>query len=118
MVKFNERHKEEKPKLSIEGDLRKMADADLWALRHEIEAQAREDLAAIDEELNRWEPIFCRVCGEEDLAYRGEPFVTWGKRGDYILCPRHLMKFDRKGTPEEEKFNRFTKQQQIKEIFA
>lgn len=117
MVKFNHKHKEEKPKLSIEGDLSQMETSDLYALRNQIQRQAAEDISAIDAELDRWEDIECAVCGAQDLAYRGEPFITWGKRGEYLLCPNHLAKFDRKGTPEEAKFNRFTKQQQIKEIF-
>jgi hypothetical protein len=95
-----------------------MEASDLWALRSQIERQTAEDIAAIDAELDRWEPIACAVCGIEDLAYRGEPFITWGNRGGYMLCPNHLVKFDRKGTPEEEKFNQFAKDQQIKEIFA
>lgn len=100
-------------------DVKNIETSDLWVLRREIEGYLRRQLATIDAELNNWTTIYCAVCGAEDLAHRGYPFVTWGIRGGYILCPAHLMRFDRIGTPEDELIKEARKQEkELKELFG
>ena len=92
---------------------------DLWTLRKAVEDFFRAQLSVIDDELNNWTSIFCSVCGEEDLAHRGHPFVTWGIRGGFTLCPRHLRAFDLQGTPEGDLLEAAKKEQrEITELFG
>lgn len=99
MVQFNDVHKDERePRITAnyqptiidwyndngewgEVDIKDIKTSDLWALRNQIERYLRKQLMVIDAELNNWTTIYCAVCGEEDLAHRGYPFVTWGIRG-------------------------------------
>ena len=100
-------------------DLRQLEVGELWDLRNSISRFCDRQLAIIDEELNDWRPIYCAVCGEEDLAYRGQPFITWGLRGGHVLCPRHLRAYDRIGTPEAEILKQARQEaQEIKELFG
>jgi hypothetical protein len=78
----------------------KLTDTELFALRNSIKTWYLDQMGVIDDEINNWHTIYCSVCGAEDLAFRGRPFVTWGLRGGYTLCPRHTRAFDRYGTPE------------------
>ena len=137
MVQFNDVHKDERePRITAnyqptvidwyndngewgEVDIKDIKTSDLWALRNQIERYLRKQLMVIDAELNNWTTIYCAVCGEEDLAHRGYPFVTWGIRGGHILCPRHLRAFDLKGTPEGKLLDQAKKEQrEIAELFG
>jgi hypothetical protein len=102
-----------------EVDIKDIETSDLWILRKTIEDFMRSQLSVIDEELNNWSTIYCSVCGQEDLAHRGYPFITWGVRGGYTLCPRHLRAFDLKGTPEGDLLDAAKKEQrEIAELFG
>jgi hypothetical protein len=81
-------------------NVQELTDTELFALRVQVKNTYTEQMGVIDDEINNWQPIYCAVCGAEDLAFRGRPFVTWGLRGGYPLCPRHTRAFDRYGTPE------------------
>ena len=96
-----------------------LSDQELFALRVTMKNWYNEQMAVIDDEINRWEPVYCAVCGQEDLAFRGRPFVTWGMRGGYPLCPRHTRAFDRFGTPEAELLRKAREEdREIKELFG
>jgi hypothetical protein len=96
-----------------------LTDDELFILRNQMKAWFNEQMGVIDDEVNRWEPVFCSVCGQEDLAFRGRPFVTWGLRGGYPLCPRHTRAFDRIGTPEAELLRKAREEdKEIKELFG
>lgn len=99
-------------------DITKLSDDELFTMRISLERWYKEQMHTINAEIERWEPIYCAVCGAEDLAFRGKPFVTWAIRGGYILCPRHTMRFDIMGTPEGELL-RLAKEEEreIKELF-
>lgn len=102
-----------------EVDIKDVPTGDLWDLRNTVERFMREQLKVIDDELNSWASIYCSVCGEEDVAHRGYPFVTWGLRGGFLLCPRHLRAFDLQGTPEGELLEAAKKEQrEIAELFG
>lgn len=110
--------------LDEEGNLKQinvttLEDNELFILRNQMNQWYNEQIGVIDEEINRWETIHCVVCGEEDLAFRGRPFITWGLRAGYPLCPRHTRAFDRIGTPEAELLERARKEdEEIKELFG
>lgn len=94
-MKFTAKHKEVRSDLSggrLDGDIdvTKLSTEELYDLRRFF----MEQIQIVDEELDRWEPVYCTICDEEDLGYRGVPFITWGIRAEHILCPRHLWKFD------------------------
>lgn len=96
-----------------------LTDDELFILRNQMNHWFQEQIHVIDEEANRWENIYCSVCGQEDLAFRGRPFVTWGLRGGYPLCPRHTRAFDRIGTPEAEILKQAREEErEIKELFG
>lgn len=138
MVEFQSGHKEELRAISgkstkvdwynkdgkpVPIDISQLETNALWELRNSIRDFCAHQLDVIDQELNNWTSIYCSVCGEEDLAYRGQPFITWGVRGGYILCPRHTRAFDLKGTPEGERLEAEKKrireeQKEIAELFG
>ena len=134
MVEFTDEHKEPRITANYQStiiqwydkdgkftdvDIKDISTDDLWALRNSIHRFMCEQLAVIDAELNNWTEIHCAVCGQDDLAHRGYPFVTWGIRAGYILCPRHLMAYDLKGTPEGELLERAKQERrEIAEIFG
>jgi hypothetical protein len=137
MVEFQTTHKEERePRITSnykstkidwydeEGewgvvDIRDLDTQELWTLRNTIKKFFDEQLKVIDDELNNWTPIHCAVCGKEDLAHRGYPFVTWGIRSEHILCPKHVAAFDREGTPDGEQLKQLKQEQrEIKELFG
>jgi hypothetical protein len=96
-----------------------LTDDELFILRNQMKAWFNEQMGVIDDEINRWEPVYCAVCGQEDLAFRGKPFVTWGMRGGYPLCPRHTMRFDLMGTPAGEQLRKAKEEErEIKELFG
>lgn len=128
MVNINASHKG-KNQTSLEwfdnmGQIEKLnvttlSDTDLFVLRNRIREWSCVQLAVVDDEISRWEPIFCSVCGKEDLAFRGKPFITWGMRGGYTLCPQHTLAFDRVGTPEAELIKQTkAEDREIKELFT
>lgn len=91
----------------------------LWEMRHRMVRYHREQLDAIDKELESWSTVNCAVCDMEQVAYRGYPFITWGLRDGYILCPKHLRAYDLKGTPEGEKQDQEREEaRQIQELFG
>ena len=108
MVEFNADHKIHFPSKNCavlhwngkDINVQKLTDNELFTLKATVRNQYLEQMGVIDDEINNWQTIHCAVCGEEDLAFRGRPFVTWGLRGGYPLCPRHTRAFDRFGTPE------------------
>jgi hypothetical protein len=129
MVSFNDNHKitiPSKNKVYFERiteveevDITKLSDNELFTLRASLERWYKEQMYVINQEIERWEPIYCSVCGQEDLAFRGRPFVTWGMRGGYPLCPRHTMRFDLMGTPEGEQLRKAKEEErEIKELFG
>lgn len=132
MVNFNDDHKITIPsgnKTTLEwfngvGELDKvnvteLSDNELFLLRKHIQEWADEQLKVIDDEINNWQTIYCQICGEEDLAFRGRPFITWGMRAGYPLCPRHTRAYDRMGTPEAELIKQARKEaKEIKELFG
>lgn len=92
---------------------------ELWALRRTMKNYFDEQIKIIDEELDNWSEISCHICGQQDLAYRGQPFITWGMRGGYVLCPRHVLAFDLVGTPEGEIIKKAKRERkEIEEIFG
>ena len=100
-------------------DIRDIETGELWALRNSVQRFMQEQLATIDAELNNWTTIYCSVCGQDDLAHRGFPFITWGIRAGYILCPRHVRAFDLKGTPEGDQLDALkAEQREIAELFG
>lgn len=102
-----------------EVDITSLSDDELFTLRTRLESWYKEQMYVINKEIERWEPIYCSVCGEEDLAFRGKPFVTWGLRGGYPLCPRHTRAYDRFGTPEAKLLAEARKEAaEIKELFG
>lgn len=84
-------------------DVTKLTDNELFTLKTTIKDWYYQQMGVIDDEINNWHPVYCAVCGEEDLAFRGRPFVTWGLRGGYILCPRHVRAFDNFKKPKAER---------------
>lgn len=132
MVNFNDDHKITIPSknrttfewLDENGNMKQLnvttlTDDELFSLRVQMNHWFNEQMSVIDDEINRWEPVFCAVCGQEDLAFRGKPFITWGLRGGYPLCPRHTMRFDLMGTPEGEQLRKAKEEErEIKELFG
>lgn len=97
-----------------EVDVSKLTDHELFLMRNELDHWYQEQRAIIQDEIERWEPIYCAVCGQEDLAFRGRPFITWGLRGGRTLCPKHLWLFDHMGDHKRTK----QEEAEIKEIFG
>lgn len=127
MVQINDDHKIRIPSnnratLEWQGetiDVRSLSDSELFTLKNTIKHWYNDQMGVIDDEINNWQPIYCSVCGEEDLAFRGKPFVTWGLRGGHPLCPRHTRAFDRFGTPEaRRKQIEAEEEAEIKELFG
>ena len=135
MVEFNQNHKYEVKATSghtgkmidwynengewAEIDVSKIDTPELWQLRHTLKKYLDTQLQVIDSELDNWTEISCNICGQEDLAYRGQPFITWGIRAGYFLCPRHVAAYDRIGTPEGEILKEIKREKaEIKEIFG
>jgi len=118
MVEFNQDHKGEMKATSghknkiidfyneagdwAEIDVSKIDTPNLWELRHTVKKYLDAQLQVIDSELDNWTTIKCTVCERDDLAYRGQPFISWGIRAGFFLCPKHLAAYDRMGTPEGE----------------
>lgn len=116
MIKFKEDHKIAFPSKNAtryewfdkdgkvtQLDVQKLSDHELFALRASMNEWYHTQIGVIDDEINNWHPVYCAVCGEEDLAFRGRPFVTWGLRGGHILCPRHVRAFDNFKKPKAER---------------
>ena len=100
-------------------DVSKLSTNDLWALRRQMKDYFDTQIKVIDDELDNWSDISCHICGQQDLAYRGQPFITWGFRAGYIMCPRHVRAFDLKGTPEGELIEQARKERkELEEIFG
>lgn len=134
MIQFKDSHKEIRISSSVnkdtvewfneDGELEKinvqaLSDDALFSLKSRVSTWYQEQMSVIDGELNNWQPIYCSVCGEEDLSYRGRPFVTWGLRGGYVLCPRHTRAYDRFGTPEAKLLAEARAEEaEIKELFG
>jgi hypothetical protein len=96
-----------------------LTDTELFALRNTMKSWFLDQMGVIEDEINRWEPVYCAVCGEEDLAFRGRPFITWGLRGGYPLCPRHTRAYDNYGTPEAKLLAQAKEEdKEIKELFG
>lgn len=102
-----------------EMDISKMDTDDLWQLKRHIESYYQEQVKAIEDELDNWTEVFCAVCGMSQIAYRGYPFVTWGFRSGWVLCPQHLRAYDLLGTPDGERLKMEREEEEkIQELFG
>jgi len=102
-----------------EMDVSKIDTPDLWQLRHTVKRYLDAQLQVIDSELDNWTTISCNICQRDDLAYRGQPFITWGIRAGFFLCPQHLAAYDRMGTPEGEILKEIKREKaELKAIFG
>lgn len=100
-------------------DVTKIDTDELWKLRDQMESYHKEQQKVIMDELNSWTEVHCAVCGMEQVAYRGYPFITWGFRAGYILCPQHLRAYDMLGTPDGERLKQAKAEEaEIKELFG
>lgn len=120
MIEFQAKHKSTVEWFDQYGhleqrDVRDLSDNELFELRAKITRWCNDQLAIIDAEINNWSPIYCAVCGEEDLAFRGRPFITWQLRAGKILCPRHVMAYDRLDEP---KWKQRKEEAEIKALFG
>lgn len=56
---------------------------------------AYEQIVEANRELQKYEVVRCSICGDSDIAFRGEelPFVTWTKPSGHPLCPNCSIRF-------------------------